>query len=56
VNTCFKLVKQAGSWSRFPRGFPRVALGTSASDATWVGSCFSGGSVWEHVVSLKTAA
>ncbi len=24
------------------------------SSATWVGSCFSGGFVWKHVVSLKT--
>ncbi len=28
--TCFLLVKQAGSLSRFARGFPRVALGNSA--------------------------
>ncbi len=24
------------------------------SDATWVGSCFFGGFVWKHVVSLKS--
>ncbi len=33
MNTCFLLVKQAGSLSRFARGFPHVALGNSA------GSC-----------------
>ncbi len=31
-----------------------MLLHVNVSDATWVGSCFSGGCVWEHVVSLET--
>ncbi len=47
------LVKQVG------RSYSSTCCFTEMSDpfvsgATWVGSCFSGGFVWKHVVTLKT--